>query len=170
MRRHVALCLEEWEFSFMLRCVTDLLRSVHRVGERPREHWPSNFPYTTSRSMESSIRVMCSKNLRICICTVDDNLSLMLKITYLFVVKTYSVYEQVENISIAYDHEPDLEHYCKNWWNNLSLLERDTHIWYSLRTLAHAHSDILQNVLIALPNLGRPQPRTTVTVYHQTIS
>ncbi|KAI8437353.1 hypothetical protein MSG28_011694 [Choristoneura fumiferana] len=75
-RRQVARCLAEWEQSFILECVTDLMRSVHRVGERPRDLLPSTFPCTTSRSMESSLRVMCPKNLRIRICTVDDNLQI----------------------------------------------------------------------------------------------
>ncbi|KAI8433945.1 hypothetical protein MSG28_012107 [Choristoneura fumiferana] len=64
-RRQVARCLAEWEQSFILECVTDLMRSVHRVGERPRDLLPSTFPCTTSRSMESSLRGMCPKNLRI---------------------------------------------------------------------------------------------------------
>ncbi|KAI8427232.1 hypothetical protein MSG28_014830 [Choristoneura fumiferana] len=55
-RRQVARCLAEWEQSFILECVTDLMRSVHRVGERPRDLLPSTFPCTTSRSMESSLR------------------------------------------------------------------------------------------------------------------
>ncbi|CAH2244253.1 jg20197 [Pararge aegeria aegeria] len=50
--------------------------SVQRVGDRPRDRLPSTFPWTTSRSMECLFLVMCPKNLRIRICTVDDNLSL----------------------------------------------------------------------------------------------
>ncbi|KAK9882105.1 hypothetical protein WA026_018948 [Henosepilachna vigintioctopunctata] len=45
--------------------------SGFRVWKAPPRSW------TTNRSIESSFRVICSKNLRIRSCTVDDNLSLM---------------------------------------------------------------------------------------------
>ncbi|CAH2242438.1 jg20439 [Pararge aegeria aegeria] len=65
--------LEHWTMEV---CVVALIMSVQRVGDRPSDRLPSTFPWTTSRSMECLFLVMCSKNLRIRICTVDDNLSL----------------------------------------------------------------------------------------------
>ncbi|CAH2232992.1 jg19867 [Pararge aegeria aegeria] len=76
MRLHLlrsSAFLEHWTMEI---CIAAFITSVQRVGDRPRDRLPYIFPWTTSRSMECLLLVMCPKNLRIRICTVDDNLSL----------------------------------------------------------------------------------------------
>lgn len=118
IRRHACPFPVEWEQSFIVYPIMDLMRSVHRIEEPPRYFSPTTFPSITKLFMESSLQVL-SRILEFSLTVVYINLSLLLNC---FIFKDLTLKNNVTSWFAEIKKHRFLEkrHWIYNWQHILS--------------------------------------------------